>query len=655
MPKGKVESLNISTKKAIIAGKEVHLVKALFNTHIYPQFPFTVGDIIEFKMNGANFEFLKILSTMGLDRNNSPKGGGGGTVFKNEVFDYPYNFVSLGDKVEKKPFEKGKISGIMECEITTHTPLLIGGGEKNINSSGHPTENFYKENGEYLIPASGLKGAIRNVFDTVTNSCIRGAEKERLEKRLDAGSFNDRKFGVIKYIPTKEKDGTIVEGEMVKILNFKNGSALPEKYRKEGFYKLRFSNEIKKYIFKGKDSPKISNEKTFEEMLNKGDLLGILWVSSTMFNKKNDKIIIIDSNSKEYKLSFESYKDLIYLAEQREKRKEKEGEKFYYAEKLKMDESLREWDPIIFRENSGESVDLTFSEIPRLRYKYSPKKLIPESHNACKTNDNLCPSCRLFGMVDNESSNNKKEVIVKNNSLKGRVYFSDAKHVKGSGKEITNRLIKSLGEPHPSLARFYLTDSAGYDNGKGGIRGRKFYWHHTDKVDAEFESYYSSLRDEKYDKHNSTINCLDKGNKFKFKVKFENLTQKELESLVYSIQLEENMLHKLGKAKAFGFGSSEVKIIQLKIDNGNISNNNFTKNYLIEKTESYINGFRNSIPPETKYWKEFRKIMKKSNELNFEKSPFPEMENKKGKKDTLTWFSKNKNSKLPYILDYNNK
>ncbi|MGL6101429.1 MAG: RAMP superfamily CRISPR-associated protein, partial [Fusobacteriaceae bacterium] len=402
MPKGRVESIDLGTKKAVIGGKEVQIGKKLFNAVFYPKFPFIIGDLIEYKINGSAFEFLKNLTAMGLDIGNKPSTTLSG---KSEIFDYPYNFVSLGDKVEKKPVEKGDFSGIMECEIITRSPLLIGGGEKKKNSSGHPTESFYKENGNYLIPASGLKGAIRNVFDTVTNSCIRGVEEERLEKRLGAGKFNDRKFGVIKYIPTKEKDGIIVEGEMVKILNSKNGSALPEKYRKEGFYKLRFSNEIKKYIFKGKDSAKISDEKTFEKMLNKGDLLGILWVSSTMHNKKSDKIIIIDSNSKEYKLSLKSYEDLIYLAKQREEREKKEDKEFYYAEKLKIDETLREWDPIIFKSNGMESLDLTFSEIPRLRYKYSPKELIPESHNACKTNDNLCPSCRLFGMVDNESSN----------------------------------------------------------------------------------------------------------------------------------------------------------------------------------------------------------------------------------------------------------
>ena len=76
-----------------------------------------------------------------------------------EKLSYPYNFVSLGDEKEinkeRQPIEKGENTGKLVCSLINKTPLSI-----------EDTKNI-------IIPASSLKGEIRNVIEVLTTSCIR--------------------------------------------------------------------------------------------------------------------------------------------------------------------------------------------------------------------------------------------------------------------------------------------------------------------------------------------------------------------------------------------------------------------------------------------------------------------------------------------------
>ena len=54
---------------------------------------------------------------------------------------YPYNFVSLGEKViDRGKREVGTNTGNFKCKLITKSPLFIGG--KKIDDSGHTLEYF---------------------------------------------------------------------------------------------------------------------------------------------------------------------------------------------------------------------------------------------------------------------------------------------------------------------------------------------------------------------------------------------------------------------------------------------------------------------------------------------------------------------------------
>ena len=83
----------------------------------------------------------------------------------------PFNFVPLNDKVffppwaedisHDIPFEDGE-SGVIDIEITAKSPIFI-------RDHDNP-EEFCNHNGEYYIPATSVKGMVRNVLEIMSFS-----------------------------------------------------------------------------------------------------------------------------------------------------------------------------------------------------------------------------------------------------------------------------------------------------------------------------------------------------------------------------------------------------------------------------------------------------------------------------------------------------
>lgn len=586
----------------------------------------------------------------------------------NNVFTYPYNFVSLGDSknINRKSIKesKGNLSGKIKCTLKNITPLFIGGTVENSNAS-HKTELILKDNENYIIPSSSLKGEIRNIIEVITNSCIRNVEPERLEKREPAGS-RENVFGLIKRLPNEktEEDGLIVEAVKVKI----HKDAINKK--EPGFYPIKVNEYIREYVDKEgkknyrkgeKDPDAINDTYTFRKVTEKGTENAVLWISPNIFGKQYEKILvkkdfIKKGSGRNFIFPFNEYKDLEYLLNQRKERdkdlSEKDKDKEIGVEKV------QENDPIIFEAENNNATHLAFSEIPRLRYKCSPYQLIPNGFQECNSLDKLCFACRLFGTTGNSEEKKEDNMV----AHMGRVFITDARTPANKEKLSEVVTLKPLGEPHPSLARFYLTDGT-YDEDGAKIRGRKFYWHHSDKVKANenYKSYLKSITTTAREKYNSSLSFLKPNNTFEFEVEFKNLTDEELGVLIYSLELEEGLLHKFGKAKAFGFGSSKIEIqeLLLKSKNRYVS---FETSYEKEDTKKYKEIAQKEYVVESrKEIKELKTILSQENKLDFSESPFPEahvinkktgMINDKRGFNTLNWFTENKNLRLPNILDY---
>ena len=691
--KGKVIKMDNSTKEVEIEVKrkrEKYIVgKAIFN-----QKKFQEGDNIEYNLKGKNFEFVKKISSeeMRDTRNNfsnNTKFGGNRHKSKEpvKVKQYPYNFVSLKDEkdvVYKGERKLGTNTGKLVCKLVNKTPLFIMGKSEQDNK-GHTKKWFCREKGIPIIPASSLKGAIRNVIDVLTNSVIRNVEDEKLEQRMGAGKF-ESVFGIIESLPENGKNGVIVEAERIKVKTkekIKNsnksndyGKEFSKKYNekdgliekvnlKDSIYNLK-ETEIK--IKPGVTTVEklITNSGEYKKYVidDENGVQGVLWFSSPIFGKIHEKLLIPKKNGRKFEFSKEEYEDFKYIIKQRAERikngKDINSSTFYY------DKNLERGDPLLFEVKNGKMAEhLAFSEIPRLRYKFSPLDLVPEEFCPGDSLKKLSFSERLFGTTGDNTKKDeeKKDELV---ALSGRVFFEDAKNYKpemiDNGNPVT---LKAFGEPHPTLTTFYLDNiEKNYNENKGvSIRGRKFYWHHEDKIEIPFSEYRKSVempkvknKNGKYENefaYNSSLELMDINNEFEFNVNFENLTDEELGVLVYAIELEDGLLHKIGKGKAFGFGSCKIEIKEFLLEN-----KDKYKDFLIEpfekesKKEDYINKAKEKryFDENRKNIKELKAILSKTNDLDFSESPFPEDINKKGETNSLNWFVNNKKGDRKIVL-----
>lgn len=187
-------------------------------------------------------------------------------------------------------------------------------------------------------------------------------------------------------------------------------------------------------------------------------------------------------------------------------------------------------------------------------------------NKSCEKNGKLCPACALFGTF-----RKGKE------SVSSRIRVADLECLEQDNRKCFDKAtvtLQPLSQPkfNPEFymkkpdedAVFwtyeYYVDSRGrvHEN-NAGVNGRKFYWHH---ADFKMENCISEPS-----KMNKTIRPLKKNICFRGKIYFQDLSEKELNTLCYLVNAgdEEELQkkkhgYKLGAAKPLGFGSVAMHV-----------------------------------------------------------------------------------------------
>ncbi len=81
------------------------------------------------------------------------------------------------------------LSGIIHCKAVAETPVFVADAENVTQDKDEPKHkhyHFFKYSGEEAIPATSLRGPIRNVFEAATNSCFSNLTDKRLSYHLEA-------------------------------------------------------------------------------------------------------------------------------------------------------------------------------------------------------------------------------------------------------------------------------------------------------------------------------------------------------------------------------------------------------------------------------------------------------------------------------------
>lgn len=245
------------------------------------------------------------------------------------------------------------------------------------------------------------------------------------------------------------------------------------------------------------------------------------------------------------------------------------------------------------------------------------EEIVPEEFKPCDNLKRLCFACRLFGTTVEKADENG------NSAYSGRVYFSDAKLPKTKvGTSLTP--LKPTMTPNEKLKKYYLDKS-------GRMRGRKFYWHHENLLSNK-NNKLPYKREGFKPKDSVTIVQLIKSLKtFSFKVEFKNLTDIELGMLIYALELEKNLLHKIGRGKALGLGSCKISIDSFELFEENRYNfSSFTPNRKVEDKNIYLEKIKNRYLENNSQVKQLRVILNEKNNLDFSEGAYIKRESNKG-------------------------
>ena len=527
-----------------------------------------------------------------------------------DFFINPYNFVSVNIK-ETKHFNMEEMSqeepvektpelqtGYLVCRMKCRTPLAIPdtANKKETDCEGHFKYHFMgmKEEtlqgtgegevqtaltGTPMIPGSSIRGVIRNVYETITDSCF-GTMREntritaRSNQAFKPGLLIEKKEGWKLYSATKHKivmDSEFYESHGMnekgvtefdleqwrdrngvevwfntityKKVTSKDGKKEIEKRCVQEFLEEKQQNLKKKgYLCIGEESPERHFYGIFEQGKKIRDITeeDIKRLEYTLEIYRNEKINKLFSDKHSGYPDYERMKNrkVIPVYYQLHDNTDISNEKKHKGKKDKN------------KEMSHEILYLSLAAIGRKAYeKTLNEKAGQKSHQICNDRNNLCAACSLFGTIEGQGMGSK-------------IRFTDAECRNFERDNLMENVIfEELSSPRISYAPFYLrslqgnTDySVGYDSEELEIRGRKFYWHHQPRLEKETEKT----------ERNGTFDVLLSKSEFEFRVYFERITKKQLEILATAIHLNENDIegnfcHKMGHGKPLGYGS--VKIV----------------------------------------------------------------------------------------------
>lgn len=546
----------------------------------------------------------------------------GRNVAEDSLATAPYNFVALPEKILPSPIEdietyKKQIqsaelfSGEIEIEIESLTPLFIGGnGEKNFAP--------VKE----IIPGSSLRGMLKNIFKIVTCSTFRGGT----ETQKKGEDFNDEhiyyrclmKNNQVTWnngynwskdlnAAYNERMTSFRQGKLVKnarpgfLIQKTNGNffiapsiyrsdrkddkILIKKYEEDFNDRVAIRNDSRitwhgreAYIITGSQSPeRLHDEKSYarldDEQKKKAGKQFIRFTKIDYVDWSRDHWLALpDEVRKSYehdrnRKSVNLFKDKGIL-----KREQIES---LTNKKLP---DIKTLVPCHFLEEGGRVTAFGHGQCFRIPYKNSVGNVVGKNLQSAEIIDF---ADAVFGRSDFWAS---------------RVFFEDA--IIPNAETLPTALVKPLMQPNPTSFQLYLQQNdknslSHWDSGGAKIRGYKMYWHNS----------FADWQTDKVQNENliKKITPLKAGNKFKSKIRFENLTKIEIGALlmIFDLNGAKNPAYKIGMGKPLGLGSIKIspklfvesETAYTEIFDGDI----FKSPYREEKFADYLDAFKNYI------------------------------------------------------------
>lgn len=598
----------------------------------------------------------------------------------NNTFTNPYNFVSLDSACEKGhdyvaiKEKNNLLTGYISIEIKTETPIFIpnttnydafeyrtaideNGQDKKIKSYNFfsyedlSDQNRRERWSTPVIPGSEIRGVIRSAFEAVTSSCMNTLDEERVMykrtvKQAEPGRLSYDNAAKTWNIKPCERIGVNTRpgnrdnnGPFNKFSSYKEGQEVYIKIA-ANYYGKRIRgqwHDLFRVVEKISDKPENGFEKGY---VHHGEPFGHRKHHESVFIKENSPAEEVDKDAVKRLLeNIKLYKDdtvNIHINQNKHRGYQKLNP-----------QSIHDLDGVLvyYKPHNGIYY-LSPSAISREVFKNRPKDLA-QDFTPCESQKNLCVACALFGMVKEKES------------VSSRVRFTDAlSAVEKNPKDYFDNhvIFEELASPKPSSTEFYLkktvsgTDIWNYDYAVENqhdirgytprIRGRKFYWHKN-------ISQYAGIPPgtDKSDR-NVGGRPVKKGESFKSRIYFNDITENELKKLVWVLRPNGNSsknYHKIGMGKPIGLGSIKIDVKEVKQRKIEFNDKRKTIKYYFDDILDEINitDVLNLLGCDKKVYDEFLAI------TNFDNAPddfsYPVACNRRGEKHIYLWFGANKN------------
>lgn len=506
----------------------------------------------------------------------------------------PFNFVPLNEKVffpewagqvsHDIPFEDGE-SGTIELELTAMTPVFVRNGHTRADAENKSEtyKSFSKDaKGNYFIPATSLKGMIRNVTEIISFGKMSNISNDRysirdlqLKKYLgyfqnadihcgwmrknDSNTVQITDHGIPRRISHQDLDrkwGTDFSRK------FSDASFVRDAENRTALCKIRLSGNHASNTFHFSELPLNPNNDVDNRIKVKfednGELKGKIVLTGQPSARKENELfadgrIKRKAQGKKYEFVFPEKANQKFELNIHEEGGIFKDFTFIHKDSTDWKHWRREFEkgkpvPVFFSLKNGELQHFGLSYLYKLPYIKRIKEFLPADHQQERAD---LPEC-LFGFSS------------PNESLKGRVQISHAKLTDGA---ISSDLKEPyLGSPKPTYYPIYLQQ-----RGKNGWADENFKTMLDDDAKLKGRKRYPVQEStsafnipEGMKKENlNPFYPVETGSKFRFKVSFHNLKAAEIGALLMSLIFKDNGYHSIGFAKPFGYGKVKLDILSV--------------------------------------------------------------------------------------------
>lgn len=509
--------------------------------------------------------------------------------YKDQSFVMPYNFVHSDFKHSKLLSlnqEERSHTGVIHCQARTVTPLIVPDtANAETGADGHKIYPALRIQGNLVIPASSLRGAIRNMYEALTDSCYVTAKdtdplnaRDNTKSRKEPGLLKKESNGNLKLYPATKFSLPVKSGRSDYYVNFNRGEVVQKDNPQHCWHT---GDEVDFLEQKGLIQ-KICNVQDNESGLQKGYVI----IGEDFGNKRNIGIFKVDGNASPVKISsqileqaWKNYMAVLDLYENEKLNSQlgKNGRTEWYVGLKKISQNFydgngKQYFPVYYKLN-GDCVEISPGQISRSVFMHTEADLLKKKR-PCTSRDALCPACRLFGMIGKEEDRN---------GAGSRIRLTDGIFAPETEVE-SDVTLHELGTPRLSYMLSYADYSEyqgqqrrnrlTYDSKGIGFNGRKFYWHHDPSRKNK------DIVNEKT-KRNGTFECIRKGSEFSFDIYYDGISEQQRNDILWCLTFNENSLfgtrcYHLGHGKPLGFGT--VKLTAVSAEERTLSDGwNFRK------------------------------------------------------------------------------